>query len=74
VTAEGGHQEVAAVVADFYTTGFKDTFSQWLKTIPTYPKPVEMFMGTITELLNLNFKLMFPFDIKDVATGCFSEE
>ncbi|XP_078621287.1 uncharacterized protein LOC144887761 [Branchiostoma floridae x Branchiostoma japonicum] len=72
VTAEGGHQEVAAVVADFYTTGFKDTFSQWLKTIPAYPKPVEMFMGTITELLNLNFKLMFPFDVKDVAKGCFS--
>ncbi|XP_078661422.1 uncharacterized protein LOC144905567 [Branchiostoma floridae x Branchiostoma belcheri] len=73
VTAEGGDQEVAAIVADFYTTGFKDTFSQWLKTIPAYPKPVDMFMGTISELLNLNFKLMFPFDIKDVAKGCFSE-
>ncbi|CAH1233427.1 Hypp738 [Branchiostoma lanceolatum] len=73
VTMEGGDQEVASIVADFYSTGFKDTFTEWLKSIPKFPKPIEMFMGTMSELLNLNFKLLFPFDIKDAADGCFSE-
>ncbi|XP_019621861.1 PREDICTED: uncharacterized protein LOC109468070 [Branchiostoma belcheri] len=73
VTVEGGDQEVASIVADFYSTGFKDTFTEWLKSIPTYPKPIEMFMGTMSELLNLNYKLLFPFDITDVADGCFSQ-
>ncbi|CAH1233484.1 Hypp764 [Branchiostoma lanceolatum] len=73
VTVEGGDQEVASIVADFYSTGFKDTFTEWLKSIPTYPKPIEMFFGTMSELLNLNYKLLFPFDIKDAADGCFSE-
>ncbi|XP_035698852.1 uncharacterized protein LOC118431702 [Branchiostoma floridae] len=73
VTVEGGDQEVASIVADFYSTGFKDTFAEWLKSIPTYPKPIEMFMGTMSELLDLNYKLLFPFDIKDAADGCFSE-
>ncbi|XP_078589276.1 uncharacterized protein LOC144869684 [Branchiostoma floridae x Branchiostoma japonicum] len=70
---EGGDQEVAAIVADFYTTGFKETLAEWLKSVPTYPKPIEMFMGTMSELLNLNFKLLFPFDISDAADGCFSK-
>ncbi|XP_066266192.1 uncharacterized protein [Branchiostoma lanceolatum] len=73
VTVEGGDQEVASIVADFYSTGFKDTFTEWLKSIPTYPKPIEMFFGTMSELLDLNYKLLFPFDIKDAADGCFSE-
>ncbi|XP_035687268.1 uncharacterized protein LOC118423284 isoform X1 [Branchiostoma floridae] len=73
VTVEGGDQEVASIVADFYSTGFKDTFTEWLKSIPTYPKPIEMFMGTMAELLDLNYKLLFPFDISDAADGCFSE-
>ncbi|XP_019618562.1 PREDICTED: uncharacterized protein LOC109465632 [Branchiostoma belcheri] len=74
VTVEGGDQEVASIVADFYSTGFKDTFTEWLKSIPTYPKPIEMFMGTMSELLDLNYKLLFPFDIKDAADGCFGAE
>ncbi|XP_035685611.1 uncharacterized protein LOC118422203 [Branchiostoma floridae] len=73
VTVEGGDQEVASIVADFYSTGFKDTFVEWLKSIPTYPKPIEMFMGTMSELLDMNYKLLFPFDISDAADGCFSE-
>ncbi|XP_066263560.1 uncharacterized protein [Branchiostoma lanceolatum] len=73
VTMEGGDQEVASIVADFYSTGFKDTFTEWLKSIPKYPKPIEMFVGTMSELLDLNYKLLFPFDIKDAADGCFSE-
>ncbi|XP_078665895.1 uncharacterized protein LOC144908233 [Branchiostoma floridae x Branchiostoma belcheri] len=73
VTVEGGDQEVASIVADFYSTGFKDTFTEWLKSVPKYPKPIEMFMGTMSELLNLNYKLLFPFDITDVADGCFSQ-
>ncbi|XP_035685635.1 uncharacterized protein LOC118422225 [Branchiostoma floridae] len=73
VTVEGGDQEVASIVADFYSTGFKDTFTEWLKSIPTYPKPIEMFMGTMSELLDMNYKLLFPFDISDAADGCFSE-
>ncbi|XP_078693220.1 uncharacterized protein LOC144922968 [Branchiostoma floridae x Branchiostoma belcheri] len=72
VMVEGGEQEVAAVVSDFYTTNFKETFTEWLKSIPSYPKPIEMFMGTMSELLNLNFKLLFPFDISDAADGCFA--
>eukprot|EP00058_Branchiostoma_floridae_P002946 XP_002588434.1 hypothetical protein BRAFLDRAFT_63382 [Branchiostoma floridae] len=71
---EGGDQEVAAIVADFYTTSFKETFTEWLKSVPSYPKPIEMFMGTMSELLNLNFKLLFPFDISDAADGCFSKK
>ncbi|CAH1247891.1 Hypp8048 [Branchiostoma lanceolatum] len=71
---EGGEQEVAAIVSDFYTTNFKETFTEWLKSIPTYPKPIEMFMGTMSELLNMNYKLLFPFDISDAADGCFSKE
>ncbi|XP_078619227.1 uncharacterized protein LOC144886466 [Branchiostoma floridae x Branchiostoma japonicum] len=74
VTIEGGDQEVASIVADFYSTGFKDTFTEWLKSIPTFPKPIEMFMGTMSELLDLNYKLLFPFDINDAASGCFSEK
>ncbi|KAI8489136.1 hypothetical protein Bbelb_331210 [Branchiostoma belcheri] len=74
VTVEGGDQEVASIVADFYSTGFKDTFTEWLKSIPTYPKPIEMFMGTMSELLDLNYKLLFPFDIKDAADGCFGAD
>ncbi|KAI8498306.1 hypothetical protein Bbelb_242500 [Branchiostoma belcheri] len=73
VSVEGGDQEVASIVADFYSTGFKDTFTEWLKSIPTYPKPIEMFMGTMSELLDLNYKLLFPFDIKDAADGCFGD-
>ncbi|XP_078665846.1 uncharacterized protein LOC144908184 [Branchiostoma floridae x Branchiostoma belcheri] len=30
-----------------------------------------MFMGTMSELLDLNYKLLFPFDITDAADGCF---
>ncbi|XP_019616275.1 PREDICTED: uncharacterized protein LOC109463839 [Branchiostoma belcheri] len=74
VMVEGGEQEVAAVVSDFYTTNFKETFTEWLKSIPSYPKPIEMFMGTMSELLNLNFKLLFPFDISDAADGCFANK
>ncbi|XP_019621860.1 PREDICTED: uncharacterized protein LOC109468069 [Branchiostoma belcheri] len=74
VSVEGGDQEVASIVADFYSTGFKDTFTEWLKSIPTYPKPIEMFMGTMSELLDLNYKLLFPFDIKDAADGCFGDK
>eukprot|EP00058_Branchiostoma_floridae_P001127 XP_002586615.1 hypothetical protein BRAFLDRAFT_106125 [Branchiostoma floridae] len=74
VTVEGGDQEVASIVADFYSTGFKDTFVEWLKSIPAYPKPIEMFMGTMSELLDMNYKLLFPFDISDAADGCFSEK
>ncbi|XP_078584975.1 uncharacterized protein LOC144867080 [Branchiostoma floridae x Branchiostoma japonicum] len=70
---EGGDQKVAGIVADFYTTNFKDTFTEWLKSVPTYPKPIDMFMGTLSELLNLNFKLLFPFDVSDAADGCFSK-
>ncbi|XP_066268834.1 uncharacterized protein [Branchiostoma lanceolatum] len=73
VTVEGGDQEVASIVADFYSTGFKDTFTEWLKSIPQFPKPIEMFMGTMSDLLDLNYKLLFPFDIKDAADGCFSK-
>ncbi|CAH1226468.1 Hypp105 [Branchiostoma lanceolatum] len=73
VTIEGGDQEVGSIVADFYSTGFKDTFTEWLKSIPKFPKPIEMFVGTMSELLDLNYKLLFPFDIKDAADGCFSE-
>eukprot|EP00058_Branchiostoma_floridae_P001425 XP_002586913.1 hypothetical protein BRAFLDRAFT_105135 [Branchiostoma floridae] len=73
VMIEGGDQKVGAIVADFYTTGFKDTFLEWLKSIPSYPKPIEMFMGTLSELLNLNFKMLFPFDMSDAADGCFSK-
>eukprot|EP00058_Branchiostoma_floridae_P000187 XP_002585675.1 hypothetical protein BRAFLDRAFT_111559 [Branchiostoma floridae] len=71
---EGGDQKVAGIVADFYTTNFKDTFTEWLKSVPTYPKPIDMFMGTLSELLNLNFKLLFPFDVSDAADGCFSKK
>eukprot|EP00058_Branchiostoma_floridae_P002515 XP_002588003.1 hypothetical protein BRAFLDRAFT_125400 [Branchiostoma floridae] len=71
---EGGDQKVAGIVADFYTTSFKDTFTEWLKSVPSYPKPIEMFMGTLSELLNLNFKLLFPFDVSDAADGCFSKK
>eukprot|EP00058_Branchiostoma_floridae_P026062 XP_002611552.1 hypothetical protein BRAFLDRAFT_63809 [Branchiostoma floridae] len=73
VTVEGGDQEVASIVADFYSTSFKDTFAEWLKSIPKFPKPIEMFMGTMSELLDMNYKLLFPFDIKDAADGCFSK-
>ncbi|XP_019641283.1 PREDICTED: uncharacterized protein LOC109482870 isoform X1 [Branchiostoma belcheri] len=73
VKLEGGDQKVASIVADFYSTGFKETFTEWLKSIPTYPKPVEMFMGTMSELLDMNYKLLFPFEIGDAADGCFSE-
>eukprot|EP00058_Branchiostoma_floridae_P001424 XP_002586912.1 hypothetical protein BRAFLDRAFT_105134 [Branchiostoma floridae] len=74
VVIEGGDQKVGAIVADFYTTGFKDTFQEWLKSIPSYPKPIDMFMGTLSELLNLNFKTLFPFDMSDAADGCFSKK
>eukprot|EP00058_Branchiostoma_floridae_P002532 XP_002588020.1 hypothetical protein BRAFLDRAFT_89006 [Branchiostoma floridae] len=73
IVVEGGDQKVASIVADFYTTSFKDTFTEWLKSIPSYPKPIQMFMGTMSELLNLNFKLLFPFDMSDAADGCFSK-
>ncbi|XP_078602422.1 uncharacterized protein LOC144876720 isoform X2 [Branchiostoma floridae x Branchiostoma japonicum] len=73
VTVEGGDHEVASIVADFYSTSFKDAFSEWLKSVPKFPKPIEMFMGTMPELLDMNYKLLFPFDIKDAADGCFSK-
>ncbi|CAH1247884.1 Hypp8046 [Branchiostoma lanceolatum] len=73
VMIEGGDQKVAAIVADFYTANFKETFSEWLKSVPAYPKAIDFFMGTMSELLNLNFKLLFPFEIDDAADGCFSK-
>ena len=66
---EGGSQEIASILSDFYSPSFKTTFLSWLETIPEYPKPFEFQMGTITDLLNINFMQMINYD-ESSAQGC----
>ncbi|XP_013392189.1 uncharacterized protein LOC106160199 [Lingula anatina] len=67
---QGGSQAIAAVISEMYTTGFKHELSQWLASIPRYPKPFEFQMEPITYIChNINYKQLFP--VGEVDFGCF---
>ena len=70
---EGGSQEIASILSDFYSPSFKTTFQSWLETVPDYPKPFEFQMGTITDLLNINFLNMLKKEA-NAAEGCLNNK
>ena len=67
---EGGSQEIASILSDFYAPTFKDAFQSWLSSVPNYPKPFEFRMDTITDLLNMNMMDMFENQDLNTTKGC----
>ena len=51
IKAEGGSQKIATMVGDMYSPNFKTNLRNWLKSIPTYPKPFGMTFLRLTEIL-----------------------
>ncbi|XP_031555975.1 uncharacterized protein LOC116292763 [Actinia tenebrosa] len=68
VVVQGGSQKIAAVISDMYSPTFKTQFTEWLESIPTYPKAFKFLMGSITDLLDFRASDLFP-DEK-VNWGC----
>ena len=58
IIVEGGHQHVAAILADLSRSGFKAEFKDWLDSIPQYPKGYDFQFGDLAELLDINFETM----------------
>ena len=61
---------MAKSIMDFYTPSFREDFSQWLESIPEYPKPYEFTLGKVSQLLNMNPDSFFSSE--DSNSGCFS--
>jgi Notch-like protein len=51
IIVEGGSQRVAAILADKNRSGFKAEFTEWLDSIPEYPKGYNFRFGELAELL-----------------------
>ncbi|XP_066274625.1 uncharacterized protein [Branchiostoma lanceolatum] len=69
---QGGDQNIAAAITEFYTTSFGTSLKDWLESIEEYPKPFEFRMLTITDLLDMNFDSFFPHGVVDF--GCFGRK
>ena len=67
---EGGSQNIAAILSDFYAPTFKAAFEDWLQSVPDYPKPFEFRMETIADLLNMNVKSLFKTTGGSTKQGC----
>ena len=68
VIALGGSHEVAAILSDAYSPTFKTEFKEWLVSIPKYPKPFLFQVGSVTDLVNLRMRDLFPGE--KVNWGC----
>lgn len=68
VFAQGGSREIAAVLSDVYSPTFKGDFKEWLKSIPTYPKAYNFFLGMIADLVNFRARDLFLEE--NVNWGC----
>ena len=67
---EGGSQEIASIMSDFYAPTFKDSFLSWLESIPRFPKPFEFTMGTLGDLMDMNVMSLFKKQKDGVKLGC----
>jgi hypothetical protein len=59
IIVEGGHQQIASILADKNRAGFKQEFKSWLDSIEQYPKGYDFKFGDLAELLDINFQVMF---------------
>lgn len=68
IKAEGGDQEIAALITDFNSPTIKTELKQWLESIRTFPKPYKFMLAPITDLLKFNAHSLFPHEERD--WGC----
>ena len=68
ITVEGGDQEIASIITDFYSPTIKYDLRKWLASIPTYPKPFKFIVGSIVDLLKFSPSALFPDEKRD--WGC----
>lgn len=68
IKAEGGDQEIAALITDFSSPTIKTELKQWLESIRTFPKPYKFMLAPITDLLKFNAHSLFPNEDRD--WGC----
>ncbi|CAH1802428.1 unnamed protein product, partial [Owenia fusiformis] len=54
LSVEGGDEEIASIISDFYDPGFTSKIEAWLQSIPDYPRPFSFHLGKITELFDMN--------------------
>ncbi|XP_035690604.1 uncharacterized protein LOC118425679 [Branchiostoma floridae] len=69
---QGGNQQIAAAITEFYTTAFGSELKSWLDSIEEFPKAFEFTMALITDLFDMNFDLLFPHGLLDY--GCFGSK
>ena len=68
MVVQGGSHEIASILSDVYSPTFKNEFKEWLRSIPSYPKPFKFQMSPIANLVNFRATDLFP-DEK-VDWGC----
>ena len=68
IKAEGGDQEIAALITNFSSPTIKTELKQWLESIRTFPKPYKFMFPLITDLLKFNAHSLFPNEDRD--WGC----
>ena len=68
ISVEGGDQKIAAIVTDFNSPTIKYDLTQWLASIPTFPKPFKFMVAPITDLLKFNPSSLFTDEERD--WGC----
>lgn len=68
ISVEGGDQEIASMITDVDSPTIKNEIKQWLRSIPTFPKPFKFMVAPITELLKFNPSSLFPDEKRD--WGC----
>lgn len=68
VIAQGGSQEIATILSDVYSPNFKQSFKEWLQSIPAYPKAFRFLLGTIADLVNFRANDLFAGETVD--WGC----
>ena len=68
VVVQGGSHEIASILSDVYSPTFKNEFIEWLRSIPSYPKPFKFQMSPIADLVN--FRATDLFLDEKVDWGC----
>ncbi|XP_048578736.1 uncharacterized protein LOC5522213 [Nematostella vectensis] len=72
--AQGGSQEIAAILSDMYSPTFKGEFKSWLQSIPDFPKAFKFQMGSVADLVNFRYSDLFPDDEKSDKKGCDDQQ
>ena len=68
ISVEGGDQKIAAIITDFNSPTIKYDLTQWLASIPTFPKPFKFMVAPIIDLLKFNPLSLFTDEERD--WGC----